>query len=964
MSFPLGFDCLTGLRRPVTLGLLLILASAAMPGASSPALAATATLVVNGQTGVDSGNCVSAPCSTLQYALDQAATGDTIEIERSVMASDSTATGGAVIPTSIRSLSIVGIGVAPRLTGGLVTMTMGSTISVQSGQTVVISNLEVSFGVAQFGGGIYNGGNLTLDGVLVDDSVATPSTLLCNSTTNFCQGQAGGGGIYNAGSLSILRSAVVSDQVKDVLYTTAPPAGLQLFLQGGGIYNEGSLLVEESSIAENQAPVSAFPVQQDAAGGGIYNLSSDAVVIASTIFGNYAPVGSGIYQGSGIGVPQLALGASLVVGNVGSAAGSECAGAIGAPAPTSLGYNAADSGAGANCGLSQPTDGVQNGGISDEDAPNAYGLSPGQPEDYVIPFGTALGGVLVCPSLDQVLQPRPLPGQVDCSPGAVEPISGIPQSTSPSPPEITSGATATFTVGVQQTFQVTATGSPAPAIFATGTLPPGLTLSPRGLLSGAPGMAAAGSYPITLSAENTVDPSATQQFTLVVDRHPTGLSVTASPNPADAGHQLSFTAAVTGAVQGVEPTGQVTVSAQQQQICTIHLAAGGGSCSGTLASAPATGTVTVSASYSGDQSYLPSTASTVVQYLGLPAVGSPVTLPAATYGTPYQVALVATGGSVPYQWAIGSGAPPGLALTGAQLAGTPEAVGTFQFQVTATDAEGEVATHEETLTVNRQTLSASLLVTPSSSVAGHPVTLSAKITGTGGSTGPVGTVTFSAQGGSLCSAPLAGGAASCSTTKLPVGSGTVTATYSGSTDYAAATAEASDLVVAPLTITTTTLPPGVLGQAYSFPLTASGGTAPLTWTLTGGSLPQGLSLSPAGLISGVPTSAGAQPVTISVRDASSAVPQQTAAQFQLTVGSVTSTPGSAPGGVGGVGGAGGASPPATGAGDGGTGAAVASPGRASAAAAVALSWWDAVGVVVLALLAALGIFVRRRRRAR
>lgn len=225
MSFPLGFDCLTGLRRPVTLGLLLILASAAMPGASSPALAATATLVVNGQTGVDSGNCVSAPCSTLQYALDQAATGDTIEIERSVMASDSTATGGAVIPTSIRSLSIVGIGVAPRLTGGLVTMTMGSTISVQPGQTVVISNLEVSFGVAQFGGGIYNGGNLTLDGVLVDDSVATPSTLLCNSTTNFCQGQAGGGGIYNAGSLSILRSAVVSDQVKDVLYTTAPPRG-------------------------------------------------------------------------------------------------------------------------------------------------------------------------------------------------------------------------------------------------------------------------------------------------------------------------------------------------------------------------------------------------------------------------------------------------------------------------------------------------------------------------------------------------------------------------------------------------------------------------------------------------------------------------------------------------------------------------------------------------------------------
>ncbi|MGC8474396.1 MAG: putative Ig domain-containing protein, partial [Candidatus Dormibacteria bacterium] len=201
-------------------------------------------------------------------------------------------------------------------------------------------------------------------------------------------------------------------------------------------------------------------------------------------------------------------------------------------------------------------------------------------------------------------------------------------------------------------------------------------------------------------------------------------------------------------------------------------------------------------------------------------------------------------------------------------------------------------------------------------------------------------------------------AASCTTTRLPVGSGTVTATYSGSVDYTATTAEASDLVVAPLTITTTSLPQATLGQAYSFPLTASGGTAPLSWTVTGGSLPQGLSLSPAGVISGVPSSAGVQPVTISVRDASSAVPQQAAAQFQLTVQSATSTPGSVPDG------AGGASTPSTGAGGGGAGGAVASSGRTSAAPAVALSWWDAVGVVVLALLAALGIVVGRRHRAR
>ena len=58
---------------------------------------------------------------------------------------------------------------------------------------------------------------------------------------------------------------------------------------------------------------------------------------------------------------------------------------------------------------------------------------------------------------------------------------------------------------------------------------------------------------------------------------------------------------------------------------------------------------------------------------------------------------------------------------------------------------------------------------------------------------------------------------------------------------------------AQITITTTALPSGNTSNLYTATLAASGGTAPYTWQLTAGSLPAGLSLSSAGVISGKAT---------------------------------------------------------------------------------------------------------------
>ena len=73
-----------------------------------------------------------------------------------------------------------------------------------------------------------------------------------------------------------------------------------------------------------------------------------------------------------------------------------------------------------------------------------------------------------------------------------------------------------------------------------------------------------------------------------------------------------------------------------------------------------------------------------------------------------------------------------------------------------------------------------------------------------------------------------------------------------------------------LAITTTTLAAASVGTAYSQTLTATGGTAPYSWSVSSGALPAGLTLS-SGVISGTPTTAGSTTFTVMVSDSSNPV---------------------------------------------------------------------------------------------
>ena len=75
--------------------------------------------------------------------------------------------------------------------------------------------------------------------------------------------------------------------------------------------------------------------------------------------------------------------------------------------------------------------------------------------------------------------------------------------------------------------------------------------------------------------------------------------------------------------------------------------------------------------------------------------------------------------------------------------------------------------------------------------------------------------------------------------------------------------------VPPVAVTTFYVSPATVDASYSASLTATGGLAPLNWSLASGSLPAGLTLTSGGQITGTPTSAGSFSFTAQVADAES-----------------------------------------------------------------------------------------------
>ncbi len=115
-------------------------------------------------------------------------------------------------------------------------------------------------------------------------------------------------------------------------------------------------------------------------------------------------------------------------------------------------------------------------------------------------------------------------------------------------------------------------------------------------------------------------------------------------------------------------------------------------------------------------------------------------------------------------------------------------------------------------------------------------------------------------------------------TAVNPGSTTISATLGGITGSTTLTVQAT-----PLAITTASLSGGTQGIPYSATVAASGGILPYTWSISGGSLPTGLTLnSTTGVISGTPTATGTFSFTVGVADSSSP-PQNSTRSLSIAI---------------------------------------------------------------------------------
>lgn len=365
------------------------------------------------------------------------------------------------------------------------------------------------------------------------------------------------------------------------------------------------------------------------------------------------------------------------------------------------------------------------------------------------------------------------------------------------PPAITSAASATFTVGTNGSFQVTASGYPASTFSDTAftgctpsTLPSGVTLSSSGLLSGTPAASTGGTYTVCVVATNSVSPNATQNLTLTVDQAPAISSANATTFTT--GSAGSFTVTTTGFPTNTITDANFGTCVKQTLPSGVSFTDNGNN-TATLSGTPAAGTggtytVCVTASNGVGSAATQTFTLTVDQPAAITSASSTsftfgaagsFTVTTSGFPTATSITNLGFGGCVP------TSLPAGVSFTNnsngtATIASTTSGpAGSYTFCLNASNGVGATATQTFTLTISKASQAISW-TPPTTGTAGNSTTLSA--TG-GGSGNPVVFTVDTSSGPGVCSVSGINGT---TLTYNAAGSCVVDANEAGNTNYSAA----------------------------------------------------------------------------------------------------------------------------------------------------------------------------------
>jgi hypothetical protein len=459
-------------------------------------------------------------------------------------------------------------------------------------------------------------------------------------------------------------------------------------------------------------------------------------------------------------------------------------------------------------------------------------------------------------------------------------------STAPSGLSVATKSLPTATIGRPYETTLESSGGTSPVAWSveSGSLPSGLSLDGEsGVISGTPNTA--GTSSVTLRAVDSAEPTAQiaeakLRIVTLPESEPLKIATSELGTASQGGY---YSAAIT-ATGGTGPAEWSLTSGSLPAGVTLE------DSNGVISGIPTeAGTFPVTIKVTDRATPSPHSVSASLSLTVAPGSKPHIlTTSVATgeQGVGYYAGLSAAGGTGAYTWYITEGSlPPGVSLNSitGTIEGTPAEAGSFTFTATAYDSGTPAQAASETYSLKLAASAPTIEFAPSSATVGEPYEYTPS--GHGGVEPYSWSLTAGELPPGLTLNPSTG---TISGTPTTAGTTTLGISLSDSSEPGPQTTTASGTLrveAAPkLQIISTEIPPAVIGQPYRGLILTTGGTPPLTWSVSSGSLPAGLSLDPeTGVVSGTPSHEGTSKFTVQVVDSSSPTPQTQTAKLKLAV---------------------------------------------------------------------------------